>query len=105
MPINGWWQVGCRRASSASASSPWHHHAEWDSYAYVFRGVLRWEHGPGGRDATEIGPGEVGHMPSWMIHRDVSAGDEDLEMVLFRAGEGELTIDDDGPDASTEERA
>ena len=53
------------------ASSPWHHHAEWDSYAYVFRGVLRWEHGPGGRDATEIGPGGVGHMPSWMIHRDV----------------------------------
>jgi hypothetical protein len=35
----------------------------------------------------------------------VSAGDEDLEMVLFRAGEGELTIDVDGPDALTEERA
>jgi hypothetical protein len=40
-----------------------------------------------------------------MIHRDVSAGDEDLDMILFRAGGGQLTIDVDGPDASTEERA
>ena len=79
------------------ASSPWHHHGEWDSYAYVFAGVLRWEHGPGGGDATEIGAGAVGHMPAWMVHRDVSAGDEDLEMVLFRAGSGPLTIDVDGP--------
>jgi quercetin dioxygenase-like cupin family protein len=98
----GW--VGFLRLEPG-ASSPWHHHAEWDSYAYVIAGVLRWEHGPGGRDATEIGAGDVGHMPAWMIHRDVSAGDEDLEMVLFRAGEGELTIDVEGPDALTEERA
>lgn len=98
----GW--VGFLRLEPG-ASSPWHHHAEWDSYAYVIAGVLRWEHGPGGRDATEIGAGDVGHMPAWMIHRDVSAGDEDLEMVLFRAGEGELTIDVNGPDALTEERA
>lgn len=98
----GW--VGFLRLEPG-ASSPWHHHGEWDSYAYVIAGVLRWEHGPGGMDATEIGAGDVGHMPAWMIHRDVSAGDVDLEMVLFRAGDGELTIDVDGPDAPTEERA
>jgi hypothetical protein len=34
----------------------------------------------------------------------VSAGTEDLAMVLFRAGEGQLTIDVEGPDARTEER-
>ena len=98
----GW--VGFLRLQPG-ASSPWHHHGEWDSYAYVIAGVLRWEHGLDGRDATEIAAGDVGHMPPWLIHRDVSAGDEDLEMVLFRAGEGELTIDVDGPDALTEERA
>ena len=92
----GW--VGFLRLEPG-ASSPWHHHGEWDSYAHVLAGVLRWEHGPGGRDATEIGPGDVGHMPAWMVHRDVSAGVEDLEMILFRAGEGELTVDVDGPDA------
>jgi hypothetical protein len=39
-------------------------------------------------------------MPAWRIHRDVSAGDEDLEMVLFRAGHGRLTIDVPGPEES-----
>ena len=101
----GW--VGFLRLEPG-ASSPWHHHGEWDSYAYVFAGVLRWEHGPGGRDATEVSAGGVGHMPAWRIHRDVSAGDEDLEMVLFRAGHGELTIDvprpDETPSAPTEEQ-
>jgi len=93
----GW--VGFLRLEPG-ASSPWHHHGEWDSYAYVFAGVLRWEHGPAGRDATEVPAGGVGHMPAWRIHRDVSAGDEDLEMVLFRAGHGRLTIDVPGPEES-----
>jgi uncharacterized RmlC-like cupin family protein len=75
------------------ASSPWHHHAQWVSYAYVTRGVLRWEFGEKGSEAIEVGPGDVGRMPAWMVHRDVSAGDEQLTMILFRAGEGELTID------------
>src|SRR5687767_14100102 len=33
------------------ASSPWHHHGEWVSYAYVMRGVLRWEFGEKGSEA------------------------------------------------------
>ena len=80
------------------AASGWHHHGEWDSYACVLRGVLRWEYGPGGAEAIEIGAGDVGRMPAHVVHRDVSAGEEDLSMILFRAGEGELTIDVDGPD-------
>ena len=79
-------------------SSPWHHHGAYDSYAYVFSGVLRWEHGLDGRDATEVHAGDVGRMPAWLVHRDVSAGADDLELVLFRAGRGGvLTIDVDGP--------
>ena len=79
------------------ATSQWHHHGEWVSYAAVQRGVLRWEFGADGGEAIEIGPGDVGRMPAWVVHRDVSAGDEDLEMVLFRAGSGQLTIDVEGP--------
>ena len=80
------------------AVSGWHHHGAWDSYACVQRGVLRWEFGPAGREAIEVGPGDVGRMPGEVVHRDVSAGEEDLEMILFRAGEGPLTMDVDGPD-------
>jgi uncharacterized RmlC-like cupin family protein len=81
------------------ATSGWHHHGEWDSYACVLRGVLRWEHGVDGREALEVHAGDVGRMPAHVVHRDVSAGDEDLSMILFRAGEGPLTFDVEGPAA------
>ena len=80
------------------AASGWHHHGKWDSYACVLAGVLRWEFGPGGGDAIEVGAGDTGRMPAGVVHRDVSAGSQPLEMILFRAGEGELTIDVAGPD-------
>jgi len=79
------------------AASGWHHHGDWDSYACVLRGRLRWEFGVDGTDAIEVRPGDTGRMPAGTIHRDVSAGDESLEMVLFRAGSGPLTIDVAGP--------
>jgi uncharacterized RmlC-like cupin family protein len=80
------------------ATSGWHHHGEWESYACVQRGVLRWEFGADGSEAIEVAAGDTGYIPAWRIHRDVSAGDEPLEMILFRAGSGPLTINVDGPD-------
>jgi uncharacterized RmlC-like cupin family protein len=84
------------------AASGWHHHGEWDSYAVVQRGVLRWEFGVDGTDAIEVAAGDVGRMPAHLVHRDVSAGREDLELVLFRSGSGPLTIDVAGPDGVPE---
>jgi len=82
------------------AMSGWHHHGEWDSYAVVLAGALRWEFGVGGGEAIEVHAGDAARMPAHVVHRDVSAGDEPLDMILFRAGEGELTINVDGPDAA-----
>ena len=80
------------------AASGWHHHGDWDSFAYVIDGVLRWEYGPGGSASLEIAAGDVGRMPARLVHRDVSASDVSLRLVLFRTGQGELTIDVPGPD-------
>ena len=89
--------VGFLRLSPGAASG-WHHHGGYDSYAYVIAGVLRWEHGEDGGDATEVGAGDTGHLPPKLVHRDVSVGEEDLVMILFRAGtDRELTIDVPGP--------
>ena len=82
------------------ATSGWHHHGQWDSYACVLEGVLRWEYGPDGTDAIEVSAGDTGRMPAHVVHRDVSAGAEPLSMILFRAGQGELTINVEGPDAA-----
>jgi uncharacterized RmlC-like cupin family protein len=92
---NGW--VGYLSLEPGAASG-WHHHGDWNSYACVVRGMLRWEFGDGGADAIEVGPGDTGRMPARLVHRDVSAGDEPLELILFRAGTGPLTIDVHGPD-------
>ena len=81
------------------ASSAWHHHGEWDSYACVLSGVLRWEFGARGEEAIEVAAGDTGRMPAHVVHRDVSAGEEPLSMILFRAGEGELTFSVEGPSA------
>ena len=89
--------VGFIKLAPGSMSG-WHHHGEWDSYACVLSGVLRWEYGAGGRDAIEVQAGDTGRMPAHVVHRDVSAGEEPLDMILFRAGHGELTIDVSGPD-------
>ena len=91
---NGW--VGYLSLKPGSASG-WHHHGAWNSYACVLKGVLRWEFGPDGGEAVEISAGDTGRMPAALVHRDVSAGEETLEMILFRAGTGPLTIDVDGP--------
>lgn len=79
------------------AASGWHHHGAWASYAYVIEGVLRWEFGGAGVESIEIAAGDVGRMPARLVHRDVSAGSASLKLVLFRTGEGALTIDVDGP--------
>jgi len=85
------------------AASGWHHHGAWESYACVTAGVLRWEFGADGSEYVEVAAGDVGRMPPWVVHRDVSAGDDELEMVLFRAGHGELTVPVTGPEASVTE--
>jgi uncharacterized RmlC-like cupin family protein len=89
--------IGALELAPGTASG-WHHHGVWDSYAYVIDGVLRWEYGPGGRESIEVGAGDVGRMPARLVHRDVSAGTAPLRLVLFRTGQGELTVDVPGPD-------
>jgi uncharacterized RmlC-like cupin family protein len=91
---NGW--VGFLTLEPGAASG-WHHHGEWNSYACVLRGVLRWEFGADGGDTLEVAAGDTGRIPARLVHRDVSAGDETLELILFRAGTGPLTINVDGP--------
>lgn len=99
--LEGAW-VGFLRLEPGAAS-PWHHHGEWDSYAYVTQGVLRWEFGADGEDSVSVAAGDVGRMPAWVVHRDVSAGTEDLAMILFRTGEGPLTLEAEAPQAPREE--
>ena len=65
----------------------------------VVSGSLRVEYGPGGRDATSVGPGDFVHIPAGTVHRDVTpSGSEGQEVILFLRGSGPMVVNVEGPD-------
>ena len=79
--------------------SGWHHHGDYDVYAYIVSGSLRFENGPGGRDATSVGPGDFFCVPARTVHRDVNpSGAEGQEVILFLRGSGPMVVNVEGPD-------
>nr|WP_163017290.1 cupin domain-containing protein [Streptomyces chartreusis] len=75
----------------------WHHHGEWDTYAYVVSGNLKVEYGTADSDVVFAGAGDLVHVPPFLIHRDTVEGDSDAEIIVFRAGKGETLFLSEGP--------
>ena len=78
--------------------SGWHHHGDHDSYVYVIDGALRFDFGPGGSQTVEAGPGDFVHIPPRRIQREQNPSDRPGETVVFRSGEGQVTVNVDGPE-------
>lgn len=93
----GLW-VGWVRTTPETFSG-WHHHGEYDTYAYVLSGSVRIEFGPGGAEAVEASPGDFLHIPKRAIHREGNPRPEEAHVVLFRAGTGPALFNVDGPEA------
>ena len=89
--------VGSVRNEPRQASG-WHVHPGHDTYAYAVRGVFFVEFGPGGTERIEIAPGDFGLIPRGVVHREGNAGDTPSEGVVFRVGEGPVTVNLDGPE-------
>lgn len=77
--------------------SGWHHHGDYQTFAYVVAGRARIEYGPGGAKTTEAGPGDFLHIPKHVVHRESNPGEEEQRVVLFRVGTGTSLINVDGP--------
>ncbi len=79
--------------------SGWHHHGNHDVYGYVVAGTIRFESGPGGRDAISVSEGDFFHVPARAVHRDVNpSSTEGHEVILFLPGHGPMVVNVDGPD-------
>ena len=83
--------------TQAGMVSGWHHHGEYESTIYVLSGVLKLEFGPGGRSTVEAGPGDFVYVPKGVVHRESNTATEPGDLVVVRAGQGESTINVDGP--------
>lgn len=84
----------------AGLASAWHHHSSNDTYGYVISGRVRIEFGPGGEESVEIGSGEVFHVPSRIIHREITVGVEPGVIFLVRVGTGEPVVNVERPELS-----
>jgi len=78
--------------------SGWHHHGGHDTIVYVISGSVAIEFGEGGRQAIQAGAGDFLVIPSGLIHRESTPGDEPSRSVVIRSGgDGPPTIEVDGP--------
>jgi len=77
--------------------SGWHHHGEYDTVAYVVKGSIRFDFGPGGSSTVEAGPGDFILVPKHFVHREGNPAEEPAEAIAIRAGRGESTFNVDGP--------
>lgn len=85
-------------ATEPGLDTGWHHHGSYDTFAYVLSGTARLEHGPGGRDTVEGGPGTFAYIPKGVVHREINPGAEENAVVLVRIGNGVPVVPVDGPE-------
>jgi uncharacterized RmlC-like cupin family protein len=83
--------------TEAGMVSGWHHHGDYDTVIYVLSGALRMEFGTNGGMTVEAAPGDFVYVPKGAVHREGNPSDEPAELVVVRAGEGESTVNVDGP--------
>jgi uncharacterized RmlC-like cupin family protein len=83
--------------TEAGMVSGWHHHGEYETTIYVLTGALLMEFGPGGSSTVEAGPGDFVYVPKGAVHRESNPSAEPADIVVVRAGQGESTINVDGP--------
>ena len=77
--------------------SGWHHHGGHESIVHVLRGRVRLEYGPGGRTALDAAPGETLYVAPGEIHREGNPDAAESEILVVRAGSGEIVVNVDGP--------
>ncbi len=78
--------------------SGWHHHGGHDTIVYVISGSVGIEFGQNGRQAVRASAGDFLVIPSGLVHRESTPGEEPSTSVVIRAGgDGPPTVEVDGP--------
>jgi uncharacterized RmlC-like cupin family protein len=83
--------------TEAGTESGWHHHGDNHSVIYLRAGRMRVDFGPGGVESVEGTAGDFISVSPWAIHREVTPG-EQADLVVSRAGRGEVLFNVDGPE-------
>ena len=92
--------MGLARTPGGTVSA-WHHHGDCETGIYVVSGRARFSWGSGGGESAEVGPGDFLAVGPHAIHREEALGDEEFVMVIARGCSGVLSVDVEGPEASS----
>jgi uncharacterized RmlC-like cupin family protein len=79
------------------ASTGWHHHGGYATYAYITAGTLTVEFGPGGADTVEVHAGDFVHIPAHLVHRESVPVAGGAGVVVRVGGDGPTVHNVEGP--------
>lgn len=82
------------------ATTGWHHHGDYATYAYITDGAVTVEYGPSGTESVEVSAGQFVHIPARFVHRETASADGGAGVVVRVGGEGPTVHNVDDPDAS-----
>jgi uncharacterized RmlC-like cupin family protein len=70
-------------------ASPWHHHGEHTTFAYLLEGEATVEYGDGGSESVRVlADGTLHVVPPGLVHREVNSGATKNKFLIIRFGEG-----------------
>jgi uncharacterized RmlC-like cupin family protein len=85
-------------AFPAGASTGWHHHGGYATYAYITSGRMTVEFGPGGSEAIDVQAGEFVFIPAGLVHRETVSDAGGSGAVVRVGGKGPTVHNVEGPD-------
>lgn len=80
------------------ASTGWHHHGDYATYAYITSGAMTVEFGPNGGEAVQVNAGDFVFIPARLVHRETVSGAGGSGAVVRVGGRGPTVHNLDGPD-------
>lgn len=85
-------------AFPADASTGWHHHGDYATYAYMTAGAMTIEFGPGGGETVNVQAGDFVFIPARLVHRETVSVAGGSGVVVRVGGRGPTVHNLEGPD-------
>ncbi|MGE3285133.1 MAG: cupin domain-containing protein [Pseudonocardia sp.] len=82
------------------ASTGWHHHGDYATYAHITDGEMTIEFGPGGTQTVVARAGDAVYIPGHLVHRETVAPSGGAGFVVRTGGTGPTVQNLDGPEPS-----
>ncbi|GAC1407177.1 MAG: hypothetical protein NVSMB60_27440 [Mycobacterium sp.] len=85
-------------AFPGGATTGWHHHGDYATYAYITDGAMTVEFGQDGAEVVHLDAGDFVHIPPRMVHRESVPTQGGAGVVVRVGGHGPTVYNVDGPD-------